>query len=268
VDLYEKLGEDCILGLMRGATTSTVATESLNDIVNRLGYLPGEVRERISATSPSKDFAEIGMDIILGLQQGINNFRDRAIDALRYVGTAMMSGFQLAVAVVSGYMDWLGAEITHKLEAFRDPERAVGRSLGEAIGMGIREGIVSWIGAIIQAAVDAVNQAIAAARAAAQTSSPSKKTMKIGRDLMKGLEVGIQQGSATMGASLATNTMKPLTGIVGPSGASSGGGQGSITIVVKDNVVANDRSIKELADAVANAIMRGHGQRYSFSYRK
>jgi TP901 family phage tail tape measure protein len=72
---------------------------------------------------------------------------------------------------------------------------ASGASVGNSLGEGLAAGIRNQIDAVAAEAANLVTAALNAARNAAASNSPSRKTMAQGRDLARGMEIGIERGT-------------------------------------------------------------------------
>lgn len=115
------------------------------------------------------------------------------------VATATDMGSQAA----SGFASEIDGMVDAAKQAVSDATLAVsqgaqdaynaGYSVGSNISLGAKAGIMAYAYLVAQEAAQMVTDAINAAKLAADSHSPSKKTMQLGRDLDKGLILGIQE---------------------------------------------------------------------------
>jgi hypothetical protein len=104
---------------------------------------------------------------------GANSPAKKGIDAGQFMGEGIIQGMNSMTASV------------------RATATFIGNAMVDGIVVSIRSG-ESRLGAAIRALI---SSGLAAAREAAETASPSKATMRIGRDLVSGLALGIKMNS-------------------------------------------------------------------------
>lgn len=109
------------------------------------------------------------------------------------IGTQSAEGFKAELDTMS---DSANAALSDAMQAVRgytaDAYNA-GYSVGGAISQGAAVGVRAYAAQVAAEAASMVATAIAAAKAAAASNSPSKKTIQLGRDLDKGLIIGIDE---------------------------------------------------------------------------
>lgn len=202
--------------LAMGAQINVNLTQGLNAAKANVQIITAEMTTRLNTFRTEAQTAglQAGQTFNQGLTQGLNAARANTQIVMGQIKAAMNIGSQFSV----------------------------GHGIGYSLGQGINAGIAAWTSAIAATASAAVTAAVVAARAAAESSSPSKKMMRLGIDLMKGAQIGVNMeadrfiGATADAVRHATNAGGSV-GIGGrvPAGALAGGRSGGdITIVTLD----------------------------------
>ena len=110
-----------------------------------------------------------------------------------------------------------------------------GFGIGDSLGAGIAAGIGSWAGRIAGQAASVVRDAVGAARREADAASPSRKMIELGRDMGKGLVLGLERSSDAV--SRAFGGIVP-TGNAMALGFSSPATAGASTTVTQVTVIS------------------------------
>lgn len=171
--------------------------------------------------SPSTKTAETGRNLVAGLVQGMSD-TGAVTAAATALGQAAVSAIQQALASVDGsesesigaallggiadgahsgsggIASALRSAVASAASAAASSASSSGRSIGVNLMSGIHSGISSMVSSIAQAAANAVRQAVAAAKAAGEIHSPSRvMEREVGTQLMRGMEVGVENRAPT-----------------------------------------------------------------------
>jgi hypothetical protein len=169
VDRIKRYGKNIVEGLRAGWS------EELPTLVEEVGNTIPEIEEVIKAyfqmESPSQLMAEIGRNIVLGLQNGTEESFQELISWWGGAAQEITNSFN-AGSVASAMYD-------------------AGRSIIQGLWEGLAtewEGLQSWwasVSAEIAAMFELINE----------IHSPSKLFMEYGKNIMKGLEIGLASGA-------------------------------------------------------------------------
>jgi len=119
---------------------------------------------------------------------------------------AIVSGISTFVSVVVELFVGLATSVVETLSGLGDQLFDIGASIMESL----RAGIESVVSSIVDGIVNAITAAIAALESALEIGSPSKVFVRIGRNMMEGMAVGLGEG-AGMPAAAALGATRNVT---------------------------------------------------------
>lgn len=109
------------------------------------------------------------------------------------VGTQAASGLQDGISDASELVSQAMSDVNQSVTSSASEGRAAGFAVGAAISQGASAGVIAYAGLVAAEASSMVRKAITAAKLAAESNSPSKKMVQLGRDIDKGLILGIKE---------------------------------------------------------------------------
>jgi hypothetical protein len=162
-------GEATTQGTAAGTNFKTAITPGFNESKTLITNNTRDMRTTLNtfATDAGTAGKKAGTDFSKGISDGVSS----AVRAAQTGRSQMITALTLPSMYASG--------------------ADVGNSLGEGMAAGIR----NQIEAVASAAASLVTAALNAARSAADSNSPSRKTMEQGRDIARGMEIGIERGT-------------------------------------------------------------------------
>lgn len=190
----QALGTDATLGEIRELKRRYDLTpKQVRTIVQALGSekLKRELREvqdRMKDTGKAK--ADTG-PFRESLRSGLN----RAKEDGRIIVGGIVGELKSGTAKARPNLDPFASSLRARISALQGDARSGGSGIGTALGAGVSSGIGAMIGGAVASAQQLVRQAIAAARAEARAKSPSRETMDLGRDMARGLGIGMRRES-------------------------------------------------------------------------
>lgn len=173
---------------------------------------------------------------------------------LESVGTAISTKFE----EVSTWLTNWGGTLSTILLGVGSLAVDAARSIGTSIVDGIRWGIVNAATSLASAAADVVRGALEAARSAIDSNSPSKVfAEKIGKPMVQGIVMGIDQTSAALDARTAALVQPPALQSGVPSAGAAGGYGGGVTVVFQGPVYGLDDFESRVLQAFGQGVRRG-----------
>jgi hypothetical protein len=148
-------------------------------------------------------FTQIAFDILIGFLKGIRDNIEEVVTVVAEIITKFLdalaakipdivnAGFNLLISFING----ITAAITEHGDALK---AAVGK-LAEAIIKGLTDGILGGIDAIVQAITSISSAVIDGLKFILGITSPSKETKYIGKQVVKGLAIGLSDRANTVG---------------------------------------------------------------------
>ncbi len=151
------------------STMGEGSTESCEQIPQAMATAMAETKEEVDAAKPEIEASvtDIGTQAAAGYQEQLSPMVDTTTQVMSDVNQTV-SGYT-STAYNSGY------------------------GVGAAIAQGAAVGVRAYAAQVAAEAAAMVSAAIAAAKAAAASASPSKKMIALGKDLDRGLIIGIQE---------------------------------------------------------------------------
>jgi phage-related protein len=154
-------------------------------------------------------------------RSAVSSATSAMVSAIRTAGSGMVSAMrssmsQVAGAVSSGLASAVGAA----------------RAGGAAIMNGLQAGINSAAGAVMSTISSVASRISGALSSALKIGSPSKLTIEMGRELIRGLEVGWDRESRTATFDVPSVGISGSATFGGSAVAGLGGGLGSVTVNV------------------------------------
>jgi hypothetical protein len=135
---------------------------------------------------------DINDAVVLTLQETFLGAEGEIVEFLETVRTS----WRTMLGIIRMGMTLIREDLGKHWSAISTSGSAAAHSAGAAMGNGLKAGVLSKAGEIAAAAARVVRNAIAAARAAARSASPSKEMIELGKDLIAGLVVGIDEDEA------------------------------------------------------------------------
>lgn len=211
------LGISVIQGLVNGITGAAGAL--WDGAGNFFGGLIDGAKNLLGIHSPSTVFAEIGQNVIAGLENGLSGTLNvpETIEAMsnnmllalqEKVPLFNNMGITIALAFVSGYFSTQPRHIIALTSIFMSMIAIISSynskfySSGVNLGIGFVNGIQSQIQAAANAAYAMAKAASDAANAALDIGSPSKVFAKIGDYTVQGFVKGITDNGYTIGSAI------------------------------------------------------------------
>ena len=191
---------------------ATMITKFLSGIANNAGKIVTAATNAASkfisrvASSASK-MVNTGADFIAKMISGIASAGGRLVSAattaagkfIRGVATGLVKMIDQGEKAIIDFMNGVA-------NALRDNQselNAAGKNLSNAIMQGAIEGAISMAEGVISAILSPFKKAIDKVRGLNKEGSPSKVYMAIGRNMMLGAQIGIQQNADGVVASVA-----------------------------------------------------------------
>lgn len=115
------------------------------------------------------------------------------VNTVTDIGTQSATGFSTELDQMTDAANTSIATTLTTVSGYQSQAYDSGYSVGGAISQGAAAGVNAYAAQVATEAAQMVTNAIAAAKKAAASNSPSKKTMQLGRDIDKGLILGIQE---------------------------------------------------------------------------
>ena len=185
----------------------------LQESMSQTGEAATQVAEGIeNASTAMSDASEgAGADIAANFEAGISGMSDAATSEMADTEAAIESASgsieanaeNVGLKAAEGVETGLNGASDAATQAMSDVNQAVrsnatsaynaGYSVGSSIAQGAKAGIMAYAQQVADQAAKMVRDAINAAKRAADSNSPSKKMMQLGRDIDKGLIIGIDE---------------------------------------------------------------------------
>lgn len=194
------------------------------DIVNGaldaiVGLLTGDLKGALEGLKTMwqgwSDIVDGAMQAVLGIIEAIVPGFEQAVDDIIASVSALPEKLkQWGMDAIQGFVDgikerWaaLKESVTSIFSLGNVDANQVGMDIGADLGAGLGLGLESTRSGLEQEARDYLNSIEGAARDETETRSPSRKWMKLGRDLMEGLGIGVQNNTQ-----VATNAIREGVG--------------------------------------------------------
>ena len=198
-----------------------------------------------SAMSAISSAVSSGMN---AARSAVSSATSSMVSAIRSAGSGMVSTMrssmsQVSSAVSSGLASAVGAA----------------RAGGAAIMSGLQAGINSAAGAVMSTISSVASRISGALSSALKIGSPSRLTIPMGRDLMRGLEVGWDREASTASFDVPAVGISGSAAFGGGSLAGLGGGLGGVTVNVYPSAGMDEQQLaarvsRELAWATAAGV--------------
>ena len=109
------------------------------------------------------------------------------------IGTQAAEGYQGQISTMEDTTTQVMSDVNQTVSGYTSTAYNSGYGVGAAISQGAAVGVRAYAAQVAAEAAAMVANAIAAAKAAAASASPSKKMITLGKDLDRGLIIGIQE---------------------------------------------------------------------------
>ena len=186
---------------------------------------------------------------------GWNAARSATSSAASAMASAISSSMSQIRSIVSSAMSSVAGAVSSGLSA------AVGaaRAGGAAIMSGLQAGIQSAAGAVMSTIASVASSISGALSSALKIGSPSRLTIPMGRDLMRGLEVGWDREASTATFDVPSVGISGSAAFGGASLAGLGGGLGGVTVNVYPSAGMDEQQLaarvsRELSWAQAGGV--------------
>lgn len=224
------------LQLPASASTKIVASYALAGVGVSKGYAEGidqhagekesekmgenslqSLKDSLGEKSPSKYSREMGVNVCVGLTNGINQSKDRPVSAAASVALAVIAKMKETLtpekfkAIGSGIMNGLAAGMDPNNEALKKAIELIVTKvnkefeegfkkdkfikIGEDLCDGLVQGIKNKQGSVYKAAQDMAKETLNRLKKELKEKSPSKATREMGEFLGEGLQMGIDDTS-------------------------------------------------------------------------
>jgi len=129
--------------------------------------------------------------------------------------------------------------------------------IGQSMVDGIRAGIINAASSLASSAANVVRGALEAARAAIDSNSPSKVfAEKIGKPMVQGIVMGIDNASGSLDARMGSLVQPPAVSQGGGGGA-YGGGASVVNITVQGSLIHERELQQMITGAVGGGLRSG-----------
>ena len=193
--------------------------------------------------------------ITSAVSAGWNAARSATSSAASAMASAISSSMSQIRSIVSSAMSSVAGAVSSGLSA------AVGaaRAGGAAIMSGLQAGIQSAAGAVMSTIASVASSISGALSSALKIGSPSRLTIPMGRDLMRGLEVGWDREASTATFDVPSVGISGSAAFGGASLAGLGGGLGGVTVNVYPSAGMDEQQLaarvsRELSWAQAGGV--------------
>lgn len=228
IDAGFKMVIDFINGLADAIRTNTpLICEAMGNLADAM--IEG-LKSFLGIHSPSKVFADIGMNVIQGFINGIDNMNSDAVQAIIKVVTGMISaitnnkmgeflskGKESMTNFKNGVSNKLSDVKNAATDVISNVLSGIGDKLSEFTSMGsnlingLKIGIQNAADDVVSAVKGVVSDTISAAKNLLGIHSPSKVFKEIGDNVATGLAIGIDKGTPKVEASSEKMTNKAVT---------------------------------------------------------
>ena len=232
-------GFNLIISFINGLSQAIVDNAPLlrDAIINLCTSIWTAICEFFGIHSPSTKFAEVGMNLIQGLINGIGDFAGGVIDKVKSVAGDMLDSAKEKLKKFKDKgkeaMDKLKSGINDKKSSIKDKAKEIAsnavdglksklqnfKDIGKNLIEGLKEGIKGAASKVIDSVKGVAQDAIDGAKALLGIHSPSRVFAEIGKFTDEGFVVGLNKYSSKVGDASAEVGQKAIDGI---SGALSG----------------------------------------------
>lgn len=195
---------DAAHGVADGLERTTEALENSGDISGEAIVEGFDSSIQGVSESAETEMAETEQVIVAGGESIKANMEN--------VGTQSAEGFDAELGKTVDSTNSTLSKVMTTVSGYTSQAYSSGYAVGAAISQGAAVGVRAYAAQVAAEAASMVANAIAAAKAAAASNSPSKKTMQLGRDLDKGLIIGIDELESQVIAQME-DTMRKVTSV-------------------------------------------------------
>lgn len=226
-------GFNLIISFINGLSQAIVdnAVPLRDAMVNLCTSIWTAICEFFGIHSPSTKFAEIGMNLILGLIEGIGNFVGNVVSKIKEVAGNMLDAAKDKLKKFKDKgkeaMDKLKSGINDKKKAIKDKAKEVAskavdglksklqkfKDVGKNLIEGLKEGIKGAASKVIDSVKGVAQDAIDGAKALLGIHSPSRVFAEIGRFTDEGFVIGLEKYAGKVEDASAGVGQKAVDGI-------------------------------------------------------